>query len=90
MEFGSLLGGVCVCGDSAERTFEMQLLQMEETTKSQEPWKQPLSSISNIADSMEAEFVYGDLMKKPSPRARELLDQAISTNGSPPKKLKTT
>ncbi|KAG7547113.1 Ubiquitin specific protease domain [Arabidopsis suecica] len=73
-----------------EGTFQVQLSQIEEIAKSQEPWKQPLSSISNIADSMEAEFVNGDLMKKPSPRARELLDQAISTTGSPPKKLKTT
>lgn len=79
-----------MCDDSAEGTFQMQLSQIEEIAKSQEPWKQPLSSISNIADSMEAEFVNGDLLKKPSPRARELLDQAISTTGSPPKKLKTT
>lgn len=79
-----------VCDDSAEGTFQMQLKQMEETKKNQEePWKQPLLR-SYDATSKEAEFVYGDLMKKPSPRARDLLDQAIcTTSGSPPKKLKT-
>ncbi|XP_010434606.1 PREDICTED: ubiquitin carboxyl-terminal hydrolase 20 isoform X1 [Camelina sativa] len=77
--------------DSAEGTFRMQLKQMEETAQNQEkPWKQPLL-ISDVAVSKEAESVNGDLMKKPSPRARDLLDQSVSTTtGSPPKKLKTT
>lgn len=80
---------VSLCDDSAEGTFKTLLMQLEETIKNEEPCKQPLL-VSDVADSKEAEFAHRDLVKKPSPRARELLDQAISTTcGSPPKKIKT-
>ncbi|EOA16127.1 hypothetical protein CARUB_v10004260mg [Capsella rubella] len=73
-----------------EGSFQMQLKQMEETTKKEEkPWKEP-ELISDAAVSEAEEIVNGDLVKKLSPRARDLLDQAVSTKtGSPPKKLKT-
>ncbi|CAH8392534.1 unnamed protein product [Eruca vesicaria subsp. sativa] len=63
--------------------------QQEGTFQSQldERCKQPLL-VSHVPESKETENVHRrGLMKKPSPRER-VLDQGISTTGSPPKKLK--
>lgn len=86
MEFSTYLVCVCVC-DSAEGSFHVQLEHLESAkNQEEEACKQPL--ISDVADSMETEFARGELVKKQSPRARELF-QAIAYSGSPPKRIKT-
>ncbi|XP_056863337.1 ubiquitin carboxyl-terminal hydrolase 20 [Raphanus sativus] len=75
-----------------EEVFQFQVKKLEATKnqeeeEEEEPCKQPLL-ISHVAESKEDEIVHRrGLMKKPLPRGR-VLDQAISTSGSPPKKLK--
>lgn len=80
--------------DSSQRqqdgTFLIQLEKLEATKnqeEEEEPCKQPLL-ISHVGESKENEIVHRrGPVKKPSPRER-VLDQGISTTGSPPKKLK--
>lgn len=79
---------MCVCV-LAEEVFQFQVKELEATKnqEEEEPCKQPLL-ISHVAESKGDEIVHRrGLMKKPLPRGR-VLDQAISTSGSPPKKLK--
>ncbi|KAF2532363.1 hypothetical protein F2Q70_00032734 [Brassica cretica] len=70
-------------------TFLIQLEKLEATKnqEEEEPCKQPLL-IRHVGESKENEIVHRrGPVKKPSPRER-VLDQGISTTGSPPKKLK--
>lgn len=90
MVFYVLTWSVCVYDGSADGTFLIQLEKLEATKnqeEEEEPCKQPLL-ISHVGESKENEIVHRrGPVKKPSPRER-VLNQGISTTGSPPKKLK--